>query len=102
MIEMVPNTLSRDQIGKKIEGGLVDYFHQKYGPPNTESFQRVKKNFSSSKFIFCKARKNFLQSMAGYAVVSFLLQVKDRHNGNILLDEDGHIIHIGMKILGNF
>ena len=38
---MVPNTLSRDQIGKKIEGTLLDYFYQKYGPPNTESFQRV-------------------------------------------------------------
>lgn len=32
--------------------------------------------------------------MAGYAVVSYLLQVKDRHNGNILIDKDGHVVHI--------
>ena len=38
--------------------------------------------------------RNFAHSCAAWAVVCYFLQIKDRHNGNILLHAHGHIVHI--------
>ncbi|XP_032568725.1 phosphatidylinositol 4-kinase beta isoform X2 [Chiroxiphia lanceolata] len=80
MIEPVVNAVSIHQIKKQSLLSLLDYFLQEHGNYNTESF--------------LSAQRNFVQSCAGYCLVCYLLQVKDRHNGNILLDAEGHIIHI--------
>ncbi|RCH96416.1 phosphatidylinositol-4- kinase [Rhizopus azygosporus] len=80
VIDVIPRSISRDQLGREKVNSLYDYFVAKYGGPDSIAFQR--------------ARLNFVQSVAAYSVISYLLQFKDRHNGNIMLDDDGHIIHI--------
>ncbi|XP_068031002.1 phosphatidylinositol 4-kinase beta isoform X1 [Anomalospiza imberbis] len=80
MIEPVLSAVSLHQVKKQSQLSLLEYFRQEHGSANSESF--------------LSAQRNFVRSCAGYCLVCYLLQVKDRHNGNILLDAEGHIIHI--------
>lgn len=64
MIEPVLNAVSIHQIKKQSQLSLLDYFRQEHGNYNSESF--------------LSAQRNFVRSCAGYSLVCYLLQVKDR------------------------
>ena len=87
LIEVVPNAKSLDSVKKSTPNyfSLIDFFRRRYGGAASVSYHR--------------ARRNFCQSVAAYSVVSYLLQLKDRHNGNILLHADGSIVHIDFGFL---
>nr|ACS49644.1 phosphatidylinositol kinase [Oryza coarctata] len=81
LIETIPDTASIHSIKSRFPNitSLCDYYVAKY-EENSPNFKL--------------AQRNFVESMAGYSILCYLLQVKDRHNGNLLIDEEGHIIHI--------
>lgn len=81
LIETIPDTASVHAIKSRHPNitSLREFFSDKY-----------KENSPAFKL----AQRNFVESMAGYSILCYLLQVKDRHNGNLLMDEEGHIIHI--------
>eukprot|EP00993_Chasmostoma_nieuportense_P007645 NODE_912_length_1771_cov_16.984185_g856_i0.p1 GENE.NODE_912_length_1771_cov_16.984185_g856_i0~~NODE_912_length_1771_cov_16.984185_g856_i0.p1 ORF type:complete len:533 (-),score=139.31 NODE_912_length_1771_cov_16.984185_g856_i0:172-1737(-) len=89
LIETVPNASSLDSIKKTLpaETSLRSYFHRRYGPLASPAFQT--------------AQRNFVHSLAAYSLVSYLFQIKDRHNGNILLLDSGHLVHIDFGFMLN-
>ncbi|KAJ4487940.1 kinase-like protein [Lentinula aciculospora] len=80
------HSIKKSEYARRIAEGrfghvtLLDHFKSTYGDPSSAKFAR--------------AQRNFAKSLAGYSIVTYLLQIKDRHNGNILLDREGHLIHI--------
>lgn len=79
-IEPVLNAISLHSLRKQTQMSLYEYFIQEFGPEGSDALSR--------------ARDNFVASLAGYSLICYFLQLKDRHNGNILLDDEGHILHI--------
>ena len=85
IIEVVPQCKSRDQVGKAGSRDLYRFFQSEFGAPGSDGF-RV-------------AQYNFAVSLAAYAVVCYIMWIKDRHNGNLLVDNEGHVIHIDFGFL---
>ena len=82
IIEAIPDTISLDSLKRNDPNysGLRDFFSLHYGEEGSDDL--------------ADAKANFIESLAAYSIICYLLQIKDRHNGNILIDNQGHIIHI--------
>lgn len=94
LIETITNGVSLHSIKRSltlasIEGGqnprrriatLRDHFIKAFGAPDSDAYKA--------------GVDAFKRSLAAYSVISYVLQLKDRHNGNVLIDNEGHIVHI--------
>jgi len=77
---MISDAASRQELLKQSEMTLFDLYKFKYGDKSDPLFQ--------------EKRRNYIKSMAAYSLVLYILQIKDRHNGNIMIDKEGHLLHI--------
>ncbi|KAI8942159.1 hypothetical protein NX059_000247 [Plenodomus lindquistii] len=59
---------------------LKDHWLKTFGDPDSEAY--------------IAGVDAFTRSLAAYSMICYVLQLKDRHNGNLLIDNMGHIIHI--------
>lgn len=100
LLECLSDAKSLDEVKKKTDGftTLRDYFERAYGAPISQGpqIEQQSKQLSGdgSNITFEMAQDNFLRSLVGYSLVCYILQIKDRHNANILMDREGHIMHI--------
>jgi phosphatidylinositol 4-kinase len=84
LIEFLNNASSIDGILKNI-------------PQNWDLNKFFRSYFTGEKFK--RVQENFADSLAGFCLLSYYLDIKDRHNGNIMINSEGRIMHIDFGFL---
>ncbi|KAG5491784.1 hypothetical protein JIQ42_01692 [Leishmania sp. Namibia] len=86
LIEVIEDSSSMDGIKKATRlSSIYSYYIKAYDGEDS--------------VLYRKAQQNFVESMAGYSIISYILQIKDRHNGNLMIQRDGSLVHIDFGFL---
>lgn len=92
LLEVVTNAISISELKKTYGSNWISlrrYFEESFtGDDQPHGFGREKS------VSFKTAKLNFIYSMAAYSVVCYVLAIRDRHNGNIMLNDEGHVLHV--------
>lgn len=92
IVECLPDVKSIAEVKKEADGftSLKNFFERAFGPPCQPD--STTSSPLSDTVSLKNARDNFLRSLVGYSFICYILQIKDRHNANILIDRKGHIM----------
>lgn len=93
VMEFVPSTTLQELTARSKAEGILRFLAQ-HNPGTPEPLSDV----PASRLRACianPAMENFIRSNAGYAIVSYLLDMGDRHQENLLVTNDGKLFHIG-------
>lgn len=78
--------------------GCIEFLHNSMSVtgikkmfPETSLADIFKDAFADQLF---QAKRNFIESYAAYSLIVWFLQVKDRHNDNVMMLSSGHITHL--------
>lgn len=77
--EFIENALTVSDAKKKFDGSLKLFYE---GWANPEQYL-----------------KTFAQSLVGFAIQQYVLQLKDRHNENLMIDSHGNLFHIDLSYI---
>ena len=96
MIEVVRNAVTVHQIQKR--AGQIAALQL----DSSQLYKWIRDNnkpTENNKDKLAQAIETFTASCAGYCVATFILGIGDRHPDNIMVNEDGQIFHIDLRLV---
>lgn len=96
ILEFVPSTTLQELTAKGKAEGVLRYLAEH--SPAVPGQRVADVPFSKLQSAIAPyAMENFVRSNAGYAIISYLMDMGDRHLENLLLTTDGKLFHIGAR-----
>ena len=97
IVEFVENSVTMQHAIRypgKLEGYFQHLTQEKNDKKNGPKIEKDSKTKNPPKEIDPEILDNYVESLAGYCAITFLLGIGDRHLENLMLDQNGKIFHI--------